>query len=146
MLEDIINLVKEHAGAAITNNPAVPNDHNEAVTSEAGRSILDGLKNMIAQGNSQDVLNLFSHPGGDFQSNPAVQNISGQFIQNLVGKFGLDPAAANGVASKLIPTVLQQLVHKTNDTTDSHFSLEGILGHLTEGQGIQGLLGGLGPL
>ena len=144
MLENIINLVRENAGEAIVNNPAIPNEHNEAVTEEAGSSIVDGLKNMIAQGQSQDVLNLFSHPSGDFQSNPAVQSISGGFIQNLVQKFGIDPSAAGNVASNLIPTVLQNLVHKTNDTADSSFNLENILGHLTGGQGLQGLLGSLG--
>jgi len=143
MLDDIINLVKQHAGDAIINNPAIPNEHNEAVTAEAGSSIVDGLKGLISQGRSQEVLDLFSHPGTDFQSNPAVQNISGGFIQNLVGKFGLDPAVAGGVAGNLIPQVLQNLVHKTNDTTDNSFSLESILGNLTNGQGIQGLLGGL---
>jgi hypothetical protein len=141
MLESIINLVREHAGDAVINNPAIPNGHNEAVTAEAGNSILEGLKNMISQGQAQDVLSLLSHPSGDFQSHPAVQNISAGFIQNLVSKFGIDPSAASGVASNLIPTVLQNLVNKTNDTTDSSFSLENIAGQLTGGQGLQGLLG-----
>ncbi len=144
MLDSIINLVREHAGDAIVNNPAIPNDQNEAVTAEAGNSILEGLKNMISQGQAQDVLSLLSHPSGDFQSHPAVQNISAGFIQNLVSKFGIDPAAASGAASNLIPTVLQHLVSKTNDTTDSSFSLENIAGQLTGGQGLQGLLGSLG--
>src|ERR1700754_3013977 len=144
MLENILNLVREHANEAVVNNPAIPNEHNEDVTTEAGNSIMEGLKNMISQGQAQDVLNMFSHPAGDFQSNPAVQNISSGFIQNLVQKFGIDPAAASGVASNLIPTVLQQLVHKTNDTADSSFNLESILGHLTGGQGLQGLLGSFG--
>jgi len=144
MLESIINLVREHAGDAIVNNPAIPNEHNEAVTAEAGNSILEGLKNMISQGQAQDVLSLLSHPSGDFQSHPAVQNISAGFIQNLVSKFGIDPSAASSVASNLIPTVLQNLVSKTNDTTDHSFSLENIAGQLTGGQGLQGLLGSLG--
>jgi hypothetical protein len=143
MLDDIINLVKQHAGEAIINNPAIPNENNEAVTAEAGSSIMDGLKGLISEGRSQDVLNLFSHTGTDLQSNPAVQNISGGFIQNLIGKFGLDPAAAQGVAGNLIPQVMQSLVHKTNDTADSSFNLENILGNLTNGQGVQGLLGSL---
>jgi hypothetical protein len=142
MLDDIINLVKEHAGEAINNNPAIPNEHNDAVAAQAGSSILDGLKDMISQGKAQDVLNLFSHPG-DVQSNPAVQNISNGFVQNLVSKFGIEPAAAGGVAANLIPNVLQHLVQKTNDTSNSAFSLEGILGHLTGGQGVQGILGSL---
>ncbi|MBS1660670.1 MAG: hypothetical protein JST68_06425 [Bacteroidetes bacterium] len=144
MLENIISLVREHASDAIVNNPAVPNEQNEAVTEEAGNSIMDGLKNMISQGQAGDVLNLFSHPSSDFQSHPAVQSISGTFIQNLVAKFGLDPSAAGNVASNLIPTVLQNLVHKTNDTADSSFNLESIVGHLTGGQGLQGLLGSFG--
>jgi hypothetical protein len=144
MLEDIINLVKQHAGSAIVENPAIPNEQNDAVTAEAGSSIVDGLKGLIASGNAQDVLSLFSHPASDMQSNPAVQQISGGFIQNLVGKFGIDPQAASGVAGSLIPQVLQSLVHKTNDTADSSFSMESIFGHLTDGQGVQGLLGGLG--
>jgi hypothetical protein len=143
MLEDIINLVKQHAGAAIVDNPAIPNEQNEAVTAEAGSSILDGLKGLISEGKAQEVLGLFSHPSSDMASNPAVQQISGGFVQNLVSKFGLDASAANGVAGNLIPQVLQSLVHKTNDTADSSFSMEGIFGHLTGGQGIQGLLGGL---
>ena len=143
MLEDIIGLVKQHAGDAIVNNPAVPNEQNDAVTAEAGSSILDGLKGLISQGKAQDVLSLFSHPQEDMQSNPAVQQISGGFVQNLIGKFGLDASAANGVAGNLIPQVLQSLVHKTNDTADSGFSMESIFSHLTDGQGIQGILGGL---
>lgn len=143
MLEELINLVKEHAGEVINNNPAVPDQHNEAVAAEAGNSILGGLKNMISGGQAGDVLNLFSHPE-QVSSNPAVQNISGTFVQNIVSKFGIDPAAASGIASGLIPGVLQHLVQKTNDTTDSGFSLENVLGHLTDGQGVQGLLGQLG--
>lgn len=146
MLEDIINLVKQHAGEAIVSNPAIPNEQNDAVTAEAGHSILDGLKGLISQGNAGDVLSLFSHPGGDMQSNPAVHQISGGFVQNLMSKFGLDSGTASGVAGSLIPQVLQSLVHKTNDTSDSGFSMEGIFGHLTDGQGIQGLLGSLGNL
>ena len=144
MLEDIISLVKQHAGDAINNNPAIPDEHNDAVAAEAGNSILDGLKNMIARGQAQDVLSLFSHPETDLQNHPAVQNISNGFIQNLVGKFGLDPSVASSVASNLIPNVMQSLTQKANNTADSHFNLEGILGQLTGGQGgVQGLLGGL---
>ena len=43
-----------------------------------------------------------------------------------IDRFGIDPAAASGVASNLIPTVLQHVVSKTYDTTDSSFSLGNI--------------------
>jgi hypothetical protein len=143
MLENLIDLIKQHAGEAITNNPAIPNSQNEAAVSEAGNSIVDSLKNMIAQGNGHDVLSLLQGQGGNVSSNPAVQSITGNFVQSLMSKFGLDQNAANGVAGNLIPNVIQSLVHKTNDPNDSSFNLEGIVSHLTGGQGVQGILSSL---
>jgi len=45
-------------------------------------------------------------------------------------KFGLNQSVANGVASGLIPNVLQSLVQKTNDPSNDSFTLQGILSHL----------------
>jgi hypothetical protein len=131
MLENLLELIKQNAGSAIINNPAIPDEHNDAAISEAGSSIVDGLKKMISQGNTQDVVNLFNHQGGDIASTPAARQLSGGFIQNLMDKFGLDHGAASGIASNLIPQVLQKLVHKTNDPNDSSFDIKGILSHLT---------------
>src|SRR5271154_714184 len=113
MLENLINLVEQHAGTAVINTPAIPNEQNTAVISEAGNSILGTLKNMVSQGNMQDLMNLFHNPG-NVSSNPATQAITGNFVQTLMDKFGLDQNSANGVAGNLIPNVLQSLVHKTN--------------------------------
>jgi len=145
MLENLIDLIKQHAGDTIINNPAIPNSQNEAAVSEAGNSIVNGLKDMISQGKIQDVLSLLQGQGGNVASNPAVQNISGGFVQTLMNKFGLGQGEANGIASNLIPTVIQSLVHKTNDPNDNSFSIEGILSHLSGGQpgGLEGLLGNL---
>ncbi|HEY4874835.1 MAG TPA: hypothetical protein VIH86_04630 [Puia sp.] len=133
MLENLINLIEQHAGTAVINNPAVPNEQNNAVISEAGNSIVGTLKNMVSQGNIQDVMNLF-HNSGNVSSNPATQNITGNFVQSLMDKFGLNQTAASGVASNLIPNVLQSLVSKTNDPNDSSFHLQGIISQLTSGQ------------
>jgi hypothetical protein len=145
MLENLLDLIKQHAGEAIINNPAIPNSQNDAAVAEAGNSIVNGLKDMISQGKASDVLNLLQGQGGSASSNPAVQNISGNFVQSLMDKFGLGQGQASGIASSLIPNVIQSLVHKTNDPNDSSFNLEGILSHLTGGQqgGLQGLLGNL---
>ncbi|HVM86537.1 MAG TPA: hypothetical protein VMT76_00015 [Puia sp.] len=146
MLENLIDLVKQHAGEAIINNPAIPNNQNDAAVAEAGNSIVAGLKDMISQGKIQDVLGLLQGHGGNIASQPAVQNISGNFVQSLINKFGLGQSQANGIASNLIPNVIQSLVHKTNDPNDNSFDIQGILNHLTGGQqgGLEGLLGNLG--
>lgn len=133
MLENLIELVKQHAGSSIVNNPAIPNEHNEAAIAMAGSSITDGLKNMLANGNTQDVVNLFNHQGSDIANTAAAQQISGGFMQNLMKKFGLGEGVASGIAASIIPAVLQKLVHKTNDSGDNSFDLQSILGSLTGG-------------
>jgi hypothetical protein len=145
MLENLLDLIKQHAGDAIINNPAIPNSQNNAAVAEAGNSIVSGLKDMISQGKIQDVLSLLQGQGGNVASNPAVQNISGNFVQNLMDKFGLGQGQASGVAGNLIPNVIQSLVHKTNDPNDNSFNIQGILSHLAGGQqtGMEGLLGSL---
>jgi hypothetical protein len=97
MLENLVSLVRECAGEAIINNPAVPNEQNEAVITAASHSIEAGLQNMISQGKFQDLLTLFHNGMGNTSNNPA----------------------------------------------DKSFNLEGIISHLTNGQGLNNLLGGL---
>ncbi len=133
MFDNLLDLIKQNAGSSIINNPAIPNEHNDAAVSLAGSSIMDGLKNMLANGNAQDVIGLFNHQGGDIANTPAAQQISGGFVQNLMKKFGLGEGAASGIAASLIPMVLQKLVHKTNDANDNSFDITSILGSLTGG-------------
>lgn len=144
MLENLINLVREHAGTLLNNNPAIPPGQTDAVVTETGSTIIDKLKEMISQGGGQDVLNLLQNAGESHNpSNPVVQNISGGLIQNLMNKFGINQDAAGGIAGNLIPNVLHSLVNKVNDPNDNSFDLQGIISHLTGGQGIQSLLGNL---
>lgn len=130
MLENLLDLIKQHAGNAIVDNPAIPNEHNDAAIAVAGNSITDTLKDMLASGNTQDVVNLFNHQGGDIANTPAAQQISGNFIQNLMNKFGLGQGAASGIAASVIPTILQKLVRKTNDPNDNSFDIQSIIAGL----------------
>ena len=55
MLDNLFNLVKQHAGNAIINNPAIPNEQNDEAVQVASTSIFDGLKNAISGGNVNDI-------------------------------------------------------------------------------------------
>ena len=143
MLENLINLIREQAGDAVISNPAIPNEHNEAVIAQAGQSVTGGLQSLVSQGNIQELLSLFQNNSSSVPSHPAVQNISSSLIGQLMEKFGLNQSAASGVASGLIPNVLQSLVQKTNDPSDNSFTLQGIVSQLGGSGGIEGLLGGL---
>ncbi len=61
-----------------------------------------------------------------------------------MSKCGLDQATASNVAGSLIPNVLQHLVQKTNTQgSGGSFDLQGMLGQLSGGQGLQGVIGNL---
>lgn len=145
MLEQLLQLVKENAGDAIINNPAIPNEHNDAAIETAAGSLFDNLKGAAAGGNLDSIMNLFNQ-GGDISSNPLVNNLSSGVAGDLMKKFGLDQGAAGNIVQNLLPVVMDKLVKKTNDPNDSSFDLQGIIGSLTGGSGgignlIKGIFG-----
>ncbi len=146
MFDQLLQLVKENAGDAIINNPAIPNEQNDAAIETASGSIMDQLKGLAGGGNLDSVMNLFQG-SSSAATNPVVNNISTGVAGELMKKFGLDHGAASNIVQQLIPTVMSKLVKKTNDPNDSSFDLQGILGSLTggtqSGGGILGTLKGL---
>jgi hypothetical protein len=131
MFDELLKLVQNNAGAAITNNPQIPNEHNEAAVQDASSSITDVLGSHLSSGEGglSGVLSLLKG-GGDLTSNPIVAQIIQQFSGKLQSNYGVDGEAAQSSASSLIPQVLGQLANKTNDAGDSSFDIQGILGSL----------------
>jgi hypothetical protein len=132
MIDQLFNLVRQHAGDTIISNPAIPNERNEEAINEASNSITGGLQNMMSGGRIQDVLRMFSG-NQEVADSPVANNISGGFIDNLVNKFGLDRGAATNVSKGLMPEVLKNLVNKTNDPNDSSFNIQDIFNNLSGG-------------
>jgi len=132
MLDQISELVKQFGNEAIVNNQSVPNEQNEAVMNETGNSILSGLKNMVAQGNVNDIAGLLK--GGNIDaSNPVVQQLTQQLSGNLGEKFGLSSDAASGVAASMIPKVLGSLIGKANDPNQPGFNISDIVNSIGGG-------------
>ena len=143
MLDQIMDLVKQHAGDAIVNNNAIPNQHNDAAIQEVSSQIFSGLQNQISQGNLSQVTSLFQ--GGSIANNPMVTQIISSVAGSLASKFGVSQQSAQSIASSLIPTVMNKFINKTNDPTDSSFNLQDVLGGLGGGNlDIGGMLGKLG--
>ena len=145
MFENLLNLVKEHAGDAIVKNNAIPNEHNDTAIQTTATSIMESLKGQVAGGNISDLAGLFKGNTGA-ASNGMMSNISGDVVKNLMAKLGIDNAAASGIAASLIPSVMNSLVKKTNDPKDSSFDLQGIIGSLGGNgsmiSGVMDILGG----
>lgn len=142
MLDNLINLVKEHAGDAIVNNNAIPNEHNEAAIKTTADSILDTLKSQATSGNLNGIMDMFK--GGSAQQG-MTGNITSAVTTNLMNKFGINNAQAQNIAGTLIPKVVESFVKKTNDPNDSSFNLQDIAKNIGGGS-LGNMLGGLGNM
>lgn len=140
MLKELYDLVRGHATETVINNPAVPNEHNDAVVAEATNTVASGLRNVVAGGGLQSLLSLFGSGTNkkSLLSNPIVSMMMGHFAGKLMNKFNMNNDQANNVSGNLIPDVLGSLINKTNDSNDSGFSLEKLLGSITGNKNIAG--------
>jgi hypothetical protein len=134
MIENLDNLVKQNADAAIINNPAIPNEKNEEVVKEASTAIENSLKTSLSGGNVKEVANLFTGTGENVTTNPVTQQATGNFMDRLQSRFGLNVQQAANVANNLIPTVLKRLVQKTSDPADKSFDLQKIFNEVSGGK------------
>lgn len=132
MIDQLINLVKEHAGDSIIKNPAIPDEHNETAIKTAAGGIMDQLKNLSADGKMDSITDIFK--GGNVSTNPVTTKISSNVASQLVSKFGISQDQATSIVKSLIPIVMSSLVKKTNDPGDKSFNLQGILGSLAGGK------------
>jgi hypothetical protein len=139
MLENLLKLVKENAGEAIINNPAIPNEKNDAAIEVATNALFKGLQKAAGGSGVGTLQNLFQNES-NVASSPVVKKLSSSVSGELMKKFGLNKGVASGIVAMLIPIVMSKLVQKTNDPADNSFNLDGILGSLL---GNQAKAGGL---
>lgn len=142
MLENLFNLIKEQGQEAVINNPAVPNEQNNAVLASATSSVAEGLQGVLAGGGLSDIMSMF---GGTHNSaassnglsgllnNPIVGNIVRSFTDKLTNQHGIAQDQASGIAGSLIPGVISKLITRTQDPNDSGFDMNSIIGSLTGG-------------
>ncbi len=131
MLENLLELVKSHAGESVINNPAIPNEYNNEAISMASSSIFETLQKSLANGNLSDVTNVIS--GNNAATSPLSGLMQNSFINSLMEKFNLDQNGAANIASGLIPSVLNSLSQKVNDPNDSIFDLQSIISSVSGG-------------
>jgi hypothetical protein len=147
MIDQLMKLVQQHAGDAIVNNNAIPNQFNGAAIQSVAQQILGGLQSSAAQGDVQQVASLFNGANmSALANNPMVSQMISKVAGEFAGKFGVSPQAAQSIAAGLIPQVLNQFVHKTNDPNDNDFNLQDMLRGFTGNSGLNvgDLLGNAG--
>jgi len=148
MLEQLFNLVKENAGSAIINNPAIPNERNDEAVETTASSIFDVLKDQLSNGGVEAITDIFKGGG---TSGSVIESVSQNAAGSLMKKFGIENQAATDIVNQLIPVVIGKFVNKTNDPNDSSFDVGSILSSIggavgnskSGGGGIFGMLKGL---
>ena len=140
MFEQLTQLVQQFGNDAVVKNSTIPNEQNEAVMNEASNSILSGLQKIASEGGVEQLAGLFQGNNAQDASNPVVQKLTEQLTGNLGEKFGLDSAAASGVAGSLIPKVLGSLIGKAKDSNDSSFQVSDLVNAISGGSGNSGLM------
>lgn len=145
MFDNLMDLVRQHAGEGVINNKAIPNEKNEQAVQGAGISIISTLQNALTGGNVKDVLGFFK--GGGNESG-IVQEATGNYAKNLQENVGLSAAEAQNAAAKVIPPAMNQLASKTADPSDNSFNIQDIFNKLsggkTGGMDVQALLNRFG--
>lgn len=153
MFDELMNIVRQEGQQTVVENPAVPNEQNEAVMQEASSSVMSSMQGMMQQGGPGALKSLFEGVQSGNTDHPAVQQVTNNFSGNPMQKFGMNSGAAKALAVSLIPMVLSKLMHRAK-TGGSGFDIGSILGSLTGGNNAGpaaqssggGMLGSLGSM
>ena len=145
MLNGILDLIKDSALGAITNNADVPDDKKDAAVETTTNAIVDGIKNNLSL---DSVSSLLGGSDGDsnLANNQTINSIQTSVISSLSEKVGLSKEVASSIASAVVPALLQLLSKKSGDSNDA-FSFDSLLKSFTgDSQKGGGILSTLGKL
>lgn len=132
MLDQLLNLVKNNSQEAIVNNPAIPEQQNEAAQTTIFTSIVQGLQGEAAKGNISGLMELFSGRQA-VQQSPIVSGISQNAIGSLMDKFGISGSVAQSIVGAIVPMVLSTIIGKLNNPNDTSVDANSMMGSLLAG-------------
>ncbi|PMD98805.1 hypothetical protein BWI97_03050 [Siphonobacter sp. BAB-5405] len=132
MLDQLLNLVKNNSQEAIVNNPAIPEQQNEAAQTTIFTSIVQGLQGEAAKGNISGLMELFSGRQA-VQQSPIVSGISQNAIGSLMDKFGISGSVAQSIVGAIVPMVLSTIIGKLNNPSDKSVDANSMMGSLLAG-------------
>jgi hypothetical protein len=124
MFEKLFLLVKNNAGTAVIDNPAIPVKYHEAVINEASSSIIEVLKSQVETGKIKDLIKFFQFSG---YNNSLVSSMVNRFANKLNNFYSIDPNSAWTAANSLIPPVMQELVKQSKNEQNIDFGLANLL-------------------
>jgi len=129
MFEKLYLLVKNNAGTAVMNNPAIPEKYHEAVINDASSSIIEVLKGQVEGGKLKDLVSYFQFTG--VFNNPLISNTVRKFANKLNNYYQIEPADAMNIAKALIPPVMQEMIKESKSEQNKEFALSSLIQKLS---------------
>lgn len=128
MFEKLFLLVKNNAGTAVIDNPAIPVKYHDAVINEASSSIIEVLKGQMETGKVKDLIRFFQFQG--VYNNALISGIVNKFANKLNNFYGVSRDLALVAANSLITPVMEQLLKESKDEQNKDFGLSNFLSML----------------
>jgi len=129
MFEKLFLLVKNNAGTAVMNNPAIPEKYREAVLNDASSSIIEVLQKQTEGNKLKDFIKYFQF-GGAF-NNPLITSSVKRFANKLNKFYDIESTEAISIANSLIPPVMQEMMKESKSGESKDFALSSIISKLT---------------
>ncbi|MBX2940401.1 MAG: hypothetical protein KF880_10055 [Ferruginibacter sp.] len=134
MLQEIFDLVRNSAEPHINQQNREAYFQPNEVVAEATNTVASGLRNIVAGGGANGLLELFgTRDKSHLLQNSVVSMMIGHLTGKLINKHQLNHQQASGLAGSLIPDVLSSLVQKVHDPNERGFSLDNLLSSITGG-------------
>ncbi len=137
MIENLMNLVQGFSQQAVAGESAIPSEQKGAVTQVIASSLVDGLMSEFSKGNITGLMDIFSKKTTTTGS-PVMNGIQGYVVSMISQKTGISPAIAGGIASAVVPMIMNSLGQKAADPNDKALDFNGLFQSLAGGN-----LGGL---
>jgi len=129
MFEKLFLLVKNNAGTAVMNNPAIPEKYRDAVLNDASSSIIEVLQKQTEGNKLKDFIKYFQFPG--VFNNPIITGAVKRFANKLNNFYGIESAEALSIANTLIIPVMQEMIRESKSGETKDFALATIISKLT---------------
>jgi hypothetical protein len=129
MFEKLFLLVKNNAGEAVINNPAIAENNREAALNDASSSIIEVLKSHMESGKIKDLVKYFQFTG--IFNNPLITSAVKKYANKLNNFYGIESKEAMEISKKLITPVMQELISQSKGEQNKEFALNNIITKLS---------------
>lgn len=137
MLDQLLNGEHNQLFDIVKNFSGVENHQNEAATTVVKESIIDTLTQQAKSGDLSSIQAMFSGTQTDANS-PVAAGLSGNIVQNLIGKLGISPSTAQSLTQQILPVVLNMFNNKSGQAQNGGLDIASIIGQTLGGQGNSG--------